>query len=330
MEGLDRNEIVYYMKEQEKKYFFFDPSASYLQFRRRVVDWMASAGEEFQFSSTTMHMAIKYLDRVLSKLQLSRAKLQLVAMCCLLIAAKHEEMEDYVPTLEDLNECSENTYSTELIKQMEMLILNELHWSLGVVVPRNFLKLYIQEEVAFPDDLVRGQKLNELGIRYLRKYIDFFSDLVQQDYSFQQYLPSVLAAGIIAAARRTNEFQPIWNARLQSMTDCDEKKVYDCYTHICSYYAKTFPGRNRSLSPKNVQVAAQEPQSLPGIPSSPPILGSFPSPTNLSSRSSAHRISAIPLTTEPSPPRRETVIPVLPLEIPALTVTPAVQDMSDE
>lgn len=42
----------------------------------------------------------------------------------------------------------------------------------------------------------------ELG-RYMRKYTDFFADLALQEYSFAQYAPSLLAAAVVLAARKS-------------------------------------------------------------------------------------------------------------------------------
>ena len=45
-------------------------------------------------------------------------RLQLVAMVCLIIAAKYEEAEEMVPTASELNAYAVNVYSVELINQM--------------------------------------------------------------------------------------------------------------------------------------------------------------------------------------------------------------------
>lgn len=37
---------------------------------------------------------------------------------------------------------------------------------------------------------------------YMKKYVDFFANLCQQDYQFQRYRPSHIAAAAILAARR--------------------------------------------------------------------------------------------------------------------------------
>ena len=38
--------------------------------------------------------------------------------------------------------------------------------------------------------------------RYVKKYMDFFCDLAQQEFAFQKYTPSVLAAAVVVASRR--------------------------------------------------------------------------------------------------------------------------------
>ena len=50
-----------------------------------------------------MHMSVMFLDRVLHKVTVPRNKLQLVAIACILIAAKFEETEEKVPTLPEMN-----------------------------------------------------------------------------------------------------------------------------------------------------------------------------------------------------------------------------------
>ena len=58
---------------------------------------------EFDLYLSTMHVSVMFLDRVLHKVTVPRNKLQLVAIACILIAAKSEETEEKVPTLPEMN-----------------------------------------------------------------------------------------------------------------------------------------------------------------------------------------------------------------------------------
>ena len=58
------------------------------QYRRVLVDWMCEIGEVFSIQKCTMHVAVGYLDRILQDVAVTKARLQLVAMCCLLIASE--------------------------------------------------------------------------------------------------------------------------------------------------------------------------------------------------------------------------------------------------
>mmetsp|Transcript_7679 Transcript_7679/g.11939 ORF Transcript_7679/g.11939 Transcript_7679/m.11939 type:complete len:80 (-) Transcript_7679:74-313(-) len=50
-----------------------------------------------------MHVALNYLDRILSKLSISRRCYQLVATACICIAAKFEEQPHNIPSLSVLS-----------------------------------------------------------------------------------------------------------------------------------------------------------------------------------------------------------------------------------
>ena len=53
-----------------------------------------------------------------------------------------------------------------------------------------------------PEDTCQGRRLVDKVVTYMNKYVDFFANLCQQDYQFQRYKPSHIAAAAILAARR--------------------------------------------------------------------------------------------------------------------------------
>lgn len=59
-----------------------------------------------------------------------------------------------------------------------------------------------KQGVTMPEDTCQGRRLVDKVVTYMNKYVDFFANLCQQDYQFQRYKPSHIAAAAILAARR--------------------------------------------------------------------------------------------------------------------------------
>lgn len=242
------DDISSVLRRNEAKYPVWNPAAKYIKYRRIIVDWMSEVGEEYHLTPLTIHMAVKHLDRILSTLDVHKTRLQLVAICCLLIAAKYEELDPKVPAIADLNECSNDAYTPELIKEMEVMVLNHLQWSLDAITPLHFLHLFLTQGITFEKDIVDGKPFTKKAARYVKKYVTFFADLCLQDHGFLQYPPSILAAAIIAASRRAVKVDPIWNDSLQALTKYKEKHIYPAYKHIYNHFEATFPASQPNAS----------------------------------------------------------------------------------
>eukprot|EP01097_Dermamoeba_algensis_P007558 TRINITY_DN479_c0_g1_i1.p1 TRINITY_DN479_c0_g1~~TRINITY_DN479_c0_g1_i1.p1 ORF type:complete len:229 (+),score=25.66 TRINITY_DN479_c0_g1_i1:114-800(+) len=135
--------------------------------RRMVVTWMQLVGTEvFKLSPLTVNLAVVLYDRVLSAKKQERKLLQLIASCCLLLAAKLEESES-VPPINKLNFFTRFSYEPAHFKQMEIIILHSLNWDLEVVTPTHFLNYYLTCAVT-PDDLSQDQPLHDLHDLRLR------------------------------------------------------------------------------------------------------------------------------------------------------------------
>jgi hypothetical protein len=262
-------------------------------------------GEVYKLHNLTIHMSIAYLDRILGAQAVAKNRLQLVALCCMLTAAKYEELEDCVPTLDELNECCNGAYTSAMIKDMEVNVLTALQWHLGVTTPFHFLSFFLHEGITqlshththctaafvcallilrahpsfagvlFEEDLVDRKPVSDRAVRYVREYCQFFNDLCLQgimlrgtavcvpsdsyadhcgvrvrvcisltvcaEYSFQQYLPSVLACAVVGAARTAIRVEPVWRAELSSLSRHSAADVFAAYRHLYTYYEQTFP-----------------------------------------------------------------------------------------
>ena len=92
--------VVPVMKEKELGYM---PSARYLsgqfqpqlnvRMRAILIDWMIEVCQEFRLKRETLHYAVNFVDRYLSKVaEVRRGSLQLVGVTALFIASKIEEI----------------------------------------------------------------------------------------------------------------------------------------------------------------------------------------------------------------------------------------------
>ena len=247
-----------FMKELEKKYQCYDSNATYLKYRRVLVDYMCETGNEFGFFSITTHLSIAYFDRFLSTTNVSKNNLQIVALICLMLAAKHEEQESYVPQLKKINMYTNYSYSIDTIRDMEAHILQALQWKLCSVVPLHFVQYYLCCDLVFDEDKCNGQSADRNTHRRVRRYVDFFIDICQQEYEFTKHLPSVIAATVIAASRRAMLIEPIWNMKLTQMTGYETNDLYPCFHQLITYSEKHYPTlftantANMNNSPNNI------------------------------------------------------------------------------
>jgi Cyclin, N-terminal domain len=77
--------------------------------RAILVDWLVEVHLKFKLVPETLYLTINLIDRYLVRKEVSRPKLQLVGVTCLLIASKYEEI--YPPELRDLVYICDRAYA---------------------------------------------------------------------------------------------------------------------------------------------------------------------------------------------------------------------------
>jgi len=75
------------------------------------------------------------------------------------------------------------------------------------------------------------------------RLLNFFVDLTEHHSYFREFLPSVVAAASIAAARKMLNVQPIWTEALQLQTSHTLDDIGDCSASLLTYYHQTFPAQ---------------------------------------------------------------------------------------
>jgi hypothetical protein len=250
------------MRERENIYRTYAPEAKWLKYRRVLVDWMCEAGDEFGLHISTMHVAVMYLDRLLHKVVVARNELQLVAIACILIAAKYEEIEEVVPTLSDMNRHAQWAFSADAIQKMEFEVLRKLNWCLGTFTPLHFASYYTSKGVLFLTDTMSGRSLAQKVPKYMKRYIEFFADLCLQDYAFQRFSPSMMAAAIVMASRKALGIQPLWRRELDITTNYTKTDINSCFKAVWSCYRFNFPNAPSTGGTTNGQQEETSPTSV--------------------------------------------------------------------
>ena len=77
--------------------------------RSTLIDWIVLIHINFKLLPETLFLAVNIVDRYISKVQISKHKVQLIGACSLLIAAKYEEI--FPPTLKDLIIVGDESYT---------------------------------------------------------------------------------------------------------------------------------------------------------------------------------------------------------------------------
>lgn len=92
---------------------------------------MLDVAEYFNLHPTTTHAAIAYLDRLQPNEKFTRYEWQMMAICCLLISSKYNEMEEHVPPLRKLEEITQQAIPNDIILNYELWALKRMSWKLN-------------------------------------------------------------------------------------------------------------------------------------------------------------------------------------------------------
>jgi len=234
----------------------YSPTASYLPYRRYLVDWMSDIGEQCGLHSSTIHVSVLYLDKIFRSSEIPRNQWQLLASACISIAAKYEEAEEHCPQIPDLlqlTKLAQSGHTSLSFREGELNVLHRLEWRLRAFPSLHVAGYFLSKGVCFEGDTWQGRGLFEKIPKYVKKYAEFFCNLTLQEYSFQQYLPTQLGAAIIMSARVALQLEPRWRPELVRLTGYEESDINEVFQHVWSYYEEQFPGHgSRSISPRSV------------------------------------------------------------------------------
>ncbi|XWS68093.1 hypothetical protein CRYUN_Cryun04dG0060600 [Craigia yunnanensis] len=227
--------------------------------REILIEWLVEVTEEYKLVSDTLYLTMSYIDRFLSSHAISRNKLQLLGVSCMLIASKYEEITP--PHIDDFCYITDNSYTREEVVEMEKDILKLLNFEVGTPTTRNFLRILMraaQEKCIY----------QELQLEFLSCYL---AELSLLDYGCVQFLPSIVASAAIFISRFM--IQPKshpWSKALQCYSGYRPSDLKECVLAIHGLHLNRRGSYLRAVTEKYMQhkfkcvAMLSSPSEVPG------------------------------------------------------------------
>ncbi|RCV18646.1 hypothetical protein SETIT_3G318600v2 [Setaria italica] len=176
----------------------------------------SEVAEEYRLVPDTLYLTVNYIDRYLSCNKISRQRLQLLGVACMLIAAKREEI--CAPQAEEFCYITDNTYIRDEVLEMEASVLNCLKFETSAPTAKCFLRRFLHAARACDEDPA-----------YIEVLANYITELSLLEYNLLCYPPSQIAASAIFLAKYIlyPTKQP-WNPTLARYTRYKPSELCEC------------------------------------------------------------------------------------------------------
>ncbi|KAM6059750.1 G2/mitotic-specific cyclin-B2 [Theristicus caerulescens] len=188
--------------------------------RAILVDWLVQVHSRFALLQETLYMCVALIDRFLQSRLVPRRSLQLVGVAALFLASKYEEMHS--PDVTDFVYITDNAYTDDEVREMEIMILKELNFNLGRPLPIHFLR--------------RASKAGEADDKEhtLAKYL---MELTLIDYDMVHHRPSEIAAAALCLSQKVLGNNK-WGTKQQYYTGYTEENLVVTMKHMAKNVVK--------------------------------------------------------------------------------------------
>ncbi|XP_056355827.1 G2/mitotic-specific cyclin-B2 [Oenanthe melanoleuca] len=236
-------DIYLYLRELELQQavrpHYLDGRATNGRMRAILVDWLVQVHSRFRLLQETLYMCVAIMDRFLQSYPIPRKKLQLVGVTALLVASKYEEI--LCPDVADFVYITDNAYTSNEIREMEMIILKELNFDLGRPLPIHFLR--------------RASKAGEADAKQhtLAKYL---MELTLIDYDMVHHRPSEIAAAALCLSQKVLG-QSKWGTKQQYYTGYAEDSLVMTMKHMAKNVVKVNEKLTKYIAIKNKYASSK-------------------------------------------------------------------------
>jgi len=169
--------------------------------RAVLADWIVQAHQQFKLQQETLFLTMSILDRYLARESrfVFKSQLQLVGVAAMFIASKIEEI--FAPDVADFVYITDDTYTGDEVRHMELKILAALNWDFSAPLSLNFLR--------------RFSRAGDVG-QVQHALAKFILELGLQEYSLISVAPTKQAAASLhLALQLLDPPAEVWGPSLQ-------------------------------------------------------------------------------------------------------------------
>jgi len=247
-------ETYVYLKQLEKrgavKANFLTGCPTSDKMRAVLVDWLVEVQIQFKLLQETLFLTVDTIDRYLAVegKNVHRSRLQLVGVAAMFLVSKIEEV--YAPAVSDFVYITDNAYSEDEIRSMELKIIRALNFDLCQPISLNFLRRYSK---AGNVDVLQHS---------LAKYVLEVSLI---DYNLVTISGSLLASSSLCLALllldKATSLDTVWTPQLQFYSGYSAEEVLDIVIKLATNLmrigrsTKLQAVRNKYKSGKFMKVA---------------------------------------------------------------------------
>jgi hypothetical protein len=227
---VDQRQLMFDVHSSEETFFYAlcserrnRPNPNYIRevqtqispiMRATLIDWLNDVCTEFRLQTQSLYLAVNIVDRVLSKVMISRNKLQALGAVAMFISSKYYELNP--PTIDEFVLVTDNTYSKCDLLQLEVLVLNTLGFNITVVTSFDLLDIILQT--------VNATEECENLAHYL-------TELCLQDYRMIRFLPSVVSLSAVVVSLHALQ-QRCWPESLRRLSGYRTADLVECIHEI--------------------------------------------------------------------------------------------------
>ncbi|CAL9162831.1 unnamed protein product [Musa hybrid cultivar] len=200
------------------------------EMRSTLADRLIDEFHCYELIPETLYLTFYIVDQYLSREEVMETDLMLVGVGAMLIASKYE---DPLPLgIEDCIDITHGAFSKEQILSKEKAILETLEWNITVPTQYVFLAYFLKAAMS-------DKEMEDMVL--------FFSELGLMPYSLITYLPSLVAASAVYAARCTLKKTPRWTEMLVEYTGYSEQQLLECARELVSLHSSAAEGTLKAV-----------------------------------------------------------------------------------
>lgn len=203
----------------------------WLRYRNILTSWMMEVWMHEKYQTLSYHISLAYLEEILHQKRYDTTQLQLVAIACMYIAIKYEEVR--IPNIFEMVQLADGTYTAQQLREMEIEVLNMLNWKLHRCTWLHFAFYFFGRGVLFVEDTIGDQPLTDAIVPQMYRHIQTLANFCVHHYNvLHDHAARQMAAAFIYASRKTLRVSPPWNRQLTVLTAYTEAELGDCLTSI--------------------------------------------------------------------------------------------------